>query len=161
MSENVGISDPSSIVLSKNQSHSQSGKMSKRHHSSKKHQKKKKHIISSSESESESDSEDSASTHISSDTSKCLSSSESSNRSKKRSKNQNLKRRKYLCRKCKAHGKEASVKMHKRRCPYKECQCTSCSLVTYGRFVVAKQIALFRFGIFQLIPKYYLFFYLV
>ena len=160
MSENLDTSEYSINGQRKNQSSSQSSKRSKRHHSSKKHEIKKKHI-SSSESESESDSEDSASTHISSDTSKCLSSSESSNRSKKRSKNQNLKRRKYLCRKCKAHGKEASVKMHKRRCPYKECQCTSCSLVTYGRFVVAKQIALFRFGIFQLIPKYYLFFYLV
>ena len=54
-------------------------------------------------------------------------------------------RRLYLCRKCLAHGKEASVRRHKRNCPYKRCQCSSCALVNYGRFIVAKQISMYRY----------------
>ncbi len=148
MSDN--LVDTSSNGQSKNQSSSQSSKRSKRHHSSKKHEIKKKHI-SSSESESESDSEDSATTDTCS-----ISSSESSNRYKKRSKKQVCKRRKPLCRKCKAHGKDVSLKMHKRRCPYKECQCSACHIVNYERYIVAKEIALYRFGIFLLISQNYL-----
>ncbi len=36
------------------------------------------------------------------------------------------------------------VKRHKRVCPYKECGCYKCQLVEKGRFVVAKQIAIYR-----------------
>ena len=144
MSENVNTSEHSSNGQKKNQTSSQSSKMSKRHHSSNKKQKKKKKHISSSESDSETDSEDSGSTDTS--TAQRSSASESPIRSNiKRSKNLNLIRRKYLCRKCRAHGKEVSVWRHKRRCPYRECQCNACSLVNYGRFIVAKQIALYRY----------------
>ena len=60
-------------------------------------------------------------------------------------KNDKLARRKYLCTKCRAHGQDVSVRMHKRKCPFKNCECTSCAFVN-GRFIVAKQISLNRYA---------------
>ncbi|VUZ51150.1 unnamed protein product [Hymenolepis diminuta] len=50
----------------------------------------------------------------------------------------------YMCRKCRAHGRLIAVRQHKRNCPYKHCSCSVCSLVNYGRHIVARQIALYR-----------------
>lgn len=50
----------------------------------------------------------------------------------------------YTCRKCRTHGHSVPVKRHKRNCPYKDCGCYKCQLVDKGRFVVAKQIAIYR-----------------
>lgn len=50
----------------------------------------------------------------------------------------------YMCRKCRAHGRLIAVRQHKRNCPYKHCNCSVCSLVNYGRHIVARQIALYR-----------------
>ena len=50
----------------------------------------------------------------------------------------------YMCRKCRAHGQLIAVRQHKRNCPYKHCSCSVCSLVNYGRHIVARQIALYR-----------------
>nr|CDS33776.1 doublesex and mab 3 transcription [Hymenolepis microstoma] len=50
----------------------------------------------------------------------------------------------YMCRKCRAHGHLIAVRQHKRNCPYKHCSCSVCSLVNYGRHIVARQIALYR-----------------
>ncbi|KAF5402289.1 hypothetical protein PHET_04558 [Paragonimus heterotremus] len=55
-----------------------------------------------------------------------------------------LSRSSYMCRKCRAHGKLLPVKQHKRNCPFRNCNCSVCSLVNYGRNIVAKQIALYR-----------------
>lgn len=55
-----------------------------------------------------------------------------------------LSRSSYMCRKCRAHGKRLAVKGHKRNCPFRNCTCAVCSLVNYGRHIVAKQIALYR-----------------
>ncbi|KAA3675713.1 uncharacterized protein DEA37_0006415 [Paragonimus westermani] len=55
-----------------------------------------------------------------------------------------LSRSSYMCRKCRAHGKLLPVKQHKRNCPFRSCNCSVCSLVNYGRNIVAKQIALYR-----------------
>ena len=54
-------------------------------------------------------------------------------------------RKSYFCKKCKAHGQDASVKRHKRKCPYQNCQCSRCCLVDYSRSIVAKQISLYRY----------------
>ncbi|VDL95340.1 unnamed protein product [Schistocephalus solidus] len=54
----------------------------------------------------------------------------------------NAARSSYMCRKCRAHGRLVPVRQHKRNCPYKHCNCSVCSLVNYGRHIVAKQIAL-------------------
>ncbi|KAL7063453.1 hypothetical protein AAHC03_0654 [Spirometra sp. Aus1] len=56
----------------------------------------------------------------------------------------NAARSSYMCRKCRAHGRLVPVRQHKRNCPYKHCNCSVCSLVNYGRHIVAKQIALYR-----------------
>ncbi|VDL18869.1 unnamed protein product [Hymenolepis diminuta] len=45
---------------------------------------------------------------------------------------------------CRAHGRLIAVRQHKRNCPYKHCSCSVCSLVNYGRHIVARQIALYR-----------------
>lgn len=60
------------------------------------------------------------------------------------SSNNALSRSSYMCRKCRAHGKLLPVKQHKRNCPFRNCTCAVCSLVNYGRTIVAKQIALYR-----------------
>ena len=122
---------------------SSSRKMSKTNNFPKKPEKKKNNEPSSeSESESETDSKDSKSTYLSS------SESSSKSKTKKRTKKSRKKSKSY-CQKCKAHGKEVTYRMHKKRCPYKKCQCSACKLVNDGRLIVARQIAHYRCGILE------------
>lgn len=49
-----------------------------------------------------------------------------------------------MCRKCRAHGQLLPVKNHRRNCPFKNCPCPLCSVVSHGREIVARQIRLYR-----------------
>ncbi len=121
--------DHSAKGINENELCSRSGKKSKKSHSTSKDHEN----ASTSESDSNSETEYSIST----------SSDHSSNNSTMK-RPPNNKRRKYNCRKCKEHGREVSVRMHKKRCPYQNCKCDACKLVDYGRIIEAQQIAFYR-----------------
>ncbi len=78
------------------------------------------------------------------------SSDESSNLPAKRSilkKSEEVKRRIPKCQLCKNHVKDVPLRGHKRKCPFKDCECNRCKLVKTKRLIVKKQVELYRYGI--------------
>ncbi|XP_022667187.1 uncharacterized protein LOC111252875 isoform X2 [Varroa destructor] len=54
------------------------------------------------------------------------------------------KSRQPKCAVCRNHRQEVPLRGHKRFCPYKDCKCVNCTLITQRRDIMAKQVALRR-----------------